>query len=166
MEKTLLMRHCKKNRAHCFLFLFACAAGAFSAPLSDAKHPIISDTTLLAEDLADTIVAKKPATASLTTSESQVKATGTDIKVLTSPVQATDSSQIHTNAMFKTLASYHRTMGIYNIAAGVLAILAGAAILNKEDILPFSLSLITLGGITVGIGVWDVSIGNKLSNSK
>ncbi|HUI90859.1 MAG TPA: hypothetical protein VLX68_01305 [Chitinivibrionales bacterium] len=54
-------------------------------------------------------------------------------------------------------------MGIYNISAGVLAVIAGAAILEKQDILPFSLSLVTLGGITVGIGIWEITIARTLS---
>jgi hypothetical protein len=54
-------------------------------------------------------------------------------------------------------------MGIYNVSAGILAAIAGAAILDKADILPFSLSLITLGGITVGIGVWEITIGSTLN---
>jgi hypothetical protein len=61
------------------------------------------------------------------------------------------------------MGNFHKAMGIYNISAGVLAVIAGAAILEKQDILPFSLSLITLGGITVGIGIWEITIGRTLS---
>jgi hypothetical protein len=44
-----------------------------------------------------------------------------------------------------------------------VAIIAGASILDKQDILPFSLSLITLGGVTGGLGIWEISIGKTIS---
>jgi hypothetical protein len=157
------MRRCKKSLRPSFLILFVCAGAAFSASVPNAKQATITDTTLLIDDLADTIVAKKTSAAPIPTSPVSPKDTAAALKVMPAVSPVHDSEPANTKAMFKILGSYYRASGIYNIAAGMLAVLAGAAILNKEDILPFSLSLITLGGITVGIGVWDVSIGNTLS---
>jgi hypothetical protein len=83
---------------------------------------------------------------------------------LVKSAHSADTLQPNAREMFRKLGNFHKAMGIYNISAGILAAIAGAAILNKADILPFSLSLITLGGITVGIGVWEISIGSNLSH--
>jgi hypothetical protein len=170
------MRHCRKVS---FIFLvFFSAYPAFSVPhpSNTAKPDTIlqsavpankqtvgkADTSIKIEDLvedhaapAQTAPEKKPLAKPADSLGLLGQFAGT--------AQPADTLHVNMKEMFRTMGNFHKVMGIYNVSAGILAIIAGAAILEKEDILPFSLSLITLGGITVGIGVWEITIGRTLS---
>jgi len=68
--------------------------------------------------------------------------------------------------MFHRLGDYHRIMGIYGVIGGALTILAGAILLDKEDSTPFAMSFLVVGGISVGLGLWEIKLGAKLSEYK
>jgi hypothetical protein len=163
------MRHSKNAFVVFFLFVFAFTAiSAFAGPAalkpdsatsatisSFVKNGIDPDSILMVEKLTN----NKPVpstTATITDSQTVGSAT------LFAPVTPPDSTRLNPK-IFRELGNFHKAAGIYNIVAGALAVVAGAAILQKEDILAFSLSLVTLGGITVGIGVWEISIGSSLT---
>jgi hypothetical protein len=149
------MRYCWKTISLLTVIFFA-------FPVLSAPPAAAADTSVINIDPSVTKSAPAQSTASKTPSKSRADSLGLIGQFAkTAPVADT----LHQNAreMFRTLGNFHRAMGIYTVSAGILAVIAGAAILDKADILPFSLSLITLGGITAGIGVWEISIGSKLS---
>jgi hypothetical protein len=53
-------------------------------------------------------------------------------------------------------------MGIYGAVTGALGILAGVVLLDKPDDAAFAMSFITLGGISIGFGLWEINVGGKL----
>jgi len=165
------MRHCRK-----ILFLFSViffafpAVSTFAATTSakqdsssrraaaDKQITPSSDSLLAIEDSVEKPLAPAQSKASNTRQKSSA-----DSLALFKAPSSRDSLAQNARQMFRSLGNFHRAMGIYNISAGVLAVIAGAAILEKQDILPFSLSLVTLGGITVGIGIWEITIARTLS---
>jgi hypothetical protein len=70
---------------------------------------------------------------------------------------------LKTKEMFKTLGGYHKLMGIYGMVTGVLGIVAGVVLLDRADDTPFAVSFITLGGISIGLGMWEIDVGGKLT---
>jgi hypothetical protein len=81
------------------------------------------------------------------------------------PQTSQDSLQgaAHDNrALFARLGNYHRAFGAYTLVLGILAIGTGVVFLDKKEVFPFSVSCITLGGITAGIGIWEISMGLSL----
>lgn len=170
------MRHCRKILFLLSVIFFAFPAISASNPSAsvkpDSSSPMaalaikqagaFTDTSVIIEDLGEKHSAPLQSAASKTLPKSSEDSLGLFSKsAKASPSR--DSLQQNAREMFRRLGNFHKTMGIYNISAGILAVIAGAAILDKQDILPFSLSLITLGGITVGIGVWEITIGRSLN---
>jgi hypothetical protein len=170
----------QRNEFAGIIFLFFFGHLSFSAPVlsvvskPDSNSSVASqasskksssevDTALIIEDLTKKNHGAEIKPAEFKTTSPGEKDAAKSLQELSAVPPVRDSTQANTREMFRSLGNFHKAMGIYDISAGVLAILAGAAILEKEDILPFSLSLITLGGITVGIGVWDLSIGASLT---
>jgi len=158
LGKTLLV---------CVLFphphLFAAPKDTASSLSKTAAAATVVDSSLI-EDIA-----KPAATPPQHISSSQsLSGTATPQPVTPSLVVGrglfpSDTFQTSAREIFRTLAAFHKAMGIYSVVAGALAVIAGASILDKQDILPFSLSLITLGGVTGGIGIWEISIGKTIS---
>jgi hypothetical protein len=72
------------------------------------------------------------------------------------------AAALDTRALVARLGYYHRAFGAYTLVLGILAIGTGVAFLDKKEVSPFSVSCITLGGITVGIGIWEISMGLSL----
>ncbi len=68
--------------------------------------------------------------------------------------------------VFKSLGRYHRLMGAYDVIGGALTILAGTVLLDKKDAAPFAMSFIALGGISIGLGLWEIKVGGKLLSDK
>ena len=172
------MRNCRKETQITALFFFALAAfysSAFSAPqASDTSGQSVSrtgtgavspkpsqDSSLI---IKEQIKAKPVAVSSSNTASFASRdSSAADHKSVGLPVSTTAPQQVNTGDMFRTLGKFHKGMGIFTVAAGAIAIIAGASVLDKQDILPFSLSLITIGGIAAGIGVWEIHIGLKIS---
>jgi hypothetical protein len=163
------MRHCRKKLFFLSVILFAFPVISASNPSGAVKpdsssHTAVkqtgatTDTSAIIQDLGE----KHSAPAQSPVSKTPSKST-TDSLGLFKASCSRDSLPQNAREMFRSLGNFHKAMGIYNISAGILAVIAGAAILDKQDILPFSLSLITLGGITVGIGIWEITIGRTLS---
>lgn len=165
------MRHCRKETlffATVFLTLAGFVAPASSAPQvadtggrSAAKPTIVppassSDTSLIVEDRTK---AKLLPSASAKASSTAARDSAAAAKNMTGASTAGDTLKANTREMFRNLGRLHKGMGIFTVAAGVIAVIAGASILEKQDILPFSLSLITIGGIAVGLGVWEIEVG-------
>ena len=69
-------------------------------------------------------------------------------------------------AIFYTLGGYHRLMGIYGLLSGALTIIAGAVLIDKKDAAPFAMSFIALGGISMGLGLWEGNVGVKFARFK
>jgi hypothetical protein len=168
------MRHRKKASAvpvPIFLALVAFFCPVASAPSKSdsasqtsqtpaAKQSGLSpDTSLIIEDLTKKKIVPASGPVSTTASAAPVKDSLARGKDLTKTSVAKDTLQVNTTELFRNLGTFHKAMGIYMVAAGALAVIAGGAVLDKQDILPFSLSLITLGGITGGIGIWEISVG-------
>jgi|GEM_PF-3565621 hypothetical protein len=118
------------------------------------------DTSLIIEDHTKRVSASAGST---TTKDTRTPDSLTGHNGILSTFPATDSHPINTKEMFRTLGALHKGMGIFTVAAGTIAVIAGASILDRQDILPFSLSLITIGGIAAGIGVWEIKVGWNLS---
>lgn len=78
------------------------------------------------------------------------------------PHEMSSQDLLKTKEIFRTLGSYHKLMGIYGTVTGALGILAGVILLDKSDDTAFAISFITLGGITIGFGLWEINIGGKL----
>jgi hypothetical protein len=147
-----------------YLHLFAAPKDTTSSLSKIAAATTIADSSLIVEDNA------KPAGTPLQRPLGSQPLPGTvylqpvpSSSVLAKNLIPSDTFQASTREIFRTLASFHKAMGIYSVVAGALAVIAGASILDKQDILPFSLSLITLGGVTGGIGIWEISIGKTIS---
>jgi hypothetical protein len=80
-----------------------------------------------------------------------------------------DSTLFHIDTvskkMFKTIGDYHHTAGIYHIVEGVFVLLAGSILINKENYTSFSMTLMAIGGISTGIGIWEIKIGSSLTKN-
>jgi hypothetical protein len=158
------MRHCRK-------ILFFLSVIFFAFPVISASNLSASVKPDSSSRAAVTVVKQSASTDSSAAPQGVVsktlpKSTADSLGLFGKPAKTSpsrDSLPLNARDMFRSLGNFHKAMGIYNISAGILAVIAGAAILDKQDILPFSLSLITLGGITVGIGVWEITIGRSLS---
>ena len=153
------MRYCRKILFFLTVIFFALPGISASLPSATA----IADTSLIFDEPLPVKKAAPPqSAASKTPGISRADSLGL-LGQFVKSAHSADTLQPNAKEMFRKLGNFHKAMGIYNISAGILAAIAGAAILDKADILPFSLSLITLGGITVGIGVWEITIGSNLS---
>jgi hypothetical protein len=172
------MRHCKKgilDPVPVFLAITAFFVPVVSAPsqsganaktilMANAAPPVpFIDTSLIVEDLSKPQSLPGAASVSTHTPTAAPKIPAGAVKEITRVSTAADTLQVNTREMFRNLGTFHKAMGIYTVAAGALAVVVGAAILDRQDILPYSLSLITLGGITAGIGVWEIAIGRSIS---
>jgi hypothetical protein len=115
------------------------------------------------EDLSKPKSLPGAASVSTQTSTDAPKIPAVAVKEIPRIPTAADTLQVNTREMFRNLGTFHKAMGIYTVAVGALAVIVGAAVLDRQDILPYSLSLITLGGITGGIGVWEITIGRSIS---
>ena len=71
---------------------------------------------------------------------------------------------LKTKEMFHTLGSYHKLAGIYGAVTGALGILAGVILVDKPDDASFAIAFMTLGGISIGFGLWEINVGGKLLN--
>ena len=133
--------------------------------IANAASPASSftDTSLIVEDLSQPKSLPGAAAVSTQTPAAAPKIPAVGVKEITRISTAADTLQVNTREMFRNLGTFHKAMGIYTVAAGALAVIVGAAVLDRQDILPYSLSLITLGGITCGIGVWEITIGRSIS---
>ncbi|HMD69262.1 MAG TPA: hypothetical protein VKF42_10325 [Chitinivibrionales bacterium] len=169
------MGHCRKERlflATAFLAFVGFVAPASSAPqVADtggrtaAKPTIVppafsSDTSLIVEDRTK---AKLLPPSSAKASSTVARDSGAGAKNITGVSTAGDTLKPDTREMFRNLGRLHKGMGIFTVAAGAIAVIAGASILEKQDILPFSLSLITIGGIAMGLGAWEIKVGWSVS---
>jgi hypothetical protein len=80
------------------------------------------------------------------------------------PDNASDSSGIALQSSGKALSvqlgEFHRFKGIYGLLAGTLGICAGVILLDKTDSVPLAISSMTLGGISIGIGLWEIKLGS------
>jgi hypothetical protein len=76
--------------------------------------------------------------------------------------EITSAELVKTKEMFRTLGGFHKLMGIYGAVTGALGILAGVVLLDKPDDAAFAMSFITLGGISIGFGLWEINVGGKL----
>jgi hypothetical protein len=169
------MRYCRKIVISITVIFSAFQVISATSPSAGAKpdtisHPSVTavnqtapnaDTSLLIEDLTVKHGVPPQSAVSKSSLKSRADSLGL-LGQLVTRVHSADTLQPNAREMFRKLGNFHKAMGIYNVSAGILAAIAGAAILDKADILPFSLSLITLGGITVGIGVWEITIGSTL----
>ncbi len=166
------MRHCKKVHlalVPVFLALVAFFSSGSSAPSkpdsvsqalqspADVQSGTSADTSLIIEDLSKKKTVPQSGPVSGKTPAAPVK------DPLAATSIARDTAQVNTRELFRDLGTFHKAMGIYMVAAGALAVISGAAVLDKQDILPLSLSLITLGGITAGIGTWEITVGRTMS---
>lgn len=69
---------------------------------------------------------------------------------------------LKTKEMFADLGKYHKFMGAYGVICGALGIIAGAMLIDKADDAAYATAFITLGGISIGFGLWEINIGGKL----
>ncbi len=152
------------------LLTFICSTTAFSAskpdsPSSEALAPNAKEFTLALD--TSRMVEKPgngsdpPGSAGKTTASEKDKSTRNN-NLGTDWIYG-DTSRVNARELFGELGVFHRAMGIYAAAAGALAVIVGSAVLDRQDILPYSLSLITFGGITAGIGIWEIRVGIALS---
>jgi hypothetical protein len=166
------MRHCRKILFFLSVIFFAFPVISASNPSASVKQDSSSRTAVKqigastdTSEIIQNVGEKRSGPPQSAVSKTLPKSAADSLGLFGNPAKASlsrDSLQPNTREMFRSLGNFHKAMGIYNISAGILAVIAGAAILDKQDILPFSLSLITLGGITVGIGVWEITIGRTL----
>ena len=61
---------------------------------------------------------------------------------------------------FHSLGSYHCLMGVLTIIPGVIYVLQGFSIMQVDG--GYGFLAIALGGITIGLGSWQVSFGSDL----
>ena len=74
------------------------------------------------------------------------------------------SETLKTKEIFAGLGKYHKFMGVYGVLCGALGIIGGAMLIDKADDAPFAMSFITLGGFSIGFGLWEINVGGKLLN--
>ncbi len=63
------------------------------------------------------------------------------------------------NEIISKLAGYHRVLGIFKIAGGAFGVLGGVALLDKADYTAFAISMMSLGGISISLGIWEMKFG-------
>ncbi|MGB7566346.1 MAG: hypothetical protein WBM07_00685 [Chitinivibrionales bacterium] len=74
------------------------------------------------------------------------------------------SETLKTKEIFAGLGKYHKFMGVYGVLCGALGIIGGAMLIDKADDAPLAMSFITLGGFSIGFGLWEINVGEKLLN--
>ena len=67
----------------------------------------------------------------------------------------------HTLSLEK-LGDFHKIMGMYTTVTGVVAILGGVLLLDRNGGMPFAISFLTLGGVALGVGIWEIKIGAEM----
>lgn len=83
---------------------------------------------------------------------------------------ASDSSktrlQTPTMELFVQLGELHRLKGIYSLLAGTFGILAGVVLLDRSDSVPLAIGCMSLGGVSIGLGLWEIKIGSGMRRSE
>jgi hypothetical protein len=79
---------------------------------------------------------------------------------------ASDSSIISQQSTHKALlgqfGEFHRLKGIYGLLVGTFGILAGVVLLDKADSVPLAVTSMSLGGVSIGLGLWEIKLGSSL----
>jgi hypothetical protein len=52
--------------------------------------------------------------------------------------------------------------GIFGVVGGLAGICAGVVALDKVDSTPLAISFLALGGISIGLGIWEMRLGRTL----
>jgi hypothetical protein len=141
-----------------------CSADSSSVPggLSSVKTALSPDSgTHGAKTSADSLLQVEPV--KNTAPEPAPPPLGVAASIAPQTSQDSLQGAAHDNrALFARLGNYHRAFGAYTLVLGILAIGTGVVFLDKKEVFPFSVSCITLGGITAGIGIWEISMGLSL----
>ena len=82
--------------------------------------------------------------------------------ILISPDGTLAKTLAEHNLLLGKLGDFHKIMGMYTTVTGVVAILGGVLLLDRNGGMPFAISFLTLGGIAVGVGIWEINIGAQL----
>lgn len=91
------------------------------------------------------------------------KKTPTDSSLVLNPLDnKITKTESNNKDLFKTIGEYHKLTGIYQVIEGAMIILAGAILINKEDYSTFAMSFIAVGGINIGLGLWEIKISSGL----
>jgi hypothetical protein len=101
---------------------------------------------------------------SLASDTAQKEANSPPVLVVQSKVP--DSSPIRqqssTAAIVGQFGEFHRLKGIYGLIAGTLGIFAGVVLLDKADSVPLAIASMSLGGVSIGLGLWEIKLGSSL----
>jgi hypothetical protein len=63
------------------------------------------------------------------------------------------------------LGNFHRMSGISGMLTGAFCIFAGVVMLDKTQLVPLAITSMSLGGVFVGLGMWEIKIGFSLIQS-
>ena len=70
-----------------------------------------------------------------------------------------NSAVVKLNGPLRDMGKYHKFTGGYIALCGILEIIAGAVLIDRPADAGLAGTLITIGGISIGFGLWEISIG-------
>jgi hypothetical protein len=123
------------------------------------------DTTLTGLQHKNNVSTAKSNDSTASVTVDKKKTTTDSSLVLNPPDNKITKTESNNKDLFKTIGEYHKLTGIYQVIEGAMIILAGAILINKEDYSTFAMSFIAVGGINIGLGLWEIKISSGLINN-
>jgi hypothetical protein len=155
-----------------FIFLFYLLSTAFAE--TPHVNPISSESAVSSDEnmidngsdaaIPDNNVTLPPSTEHAIT-DSAAAAPAIDLSTVSPAEPLITRCELRCKEASSELASFHRLKGIYGTVSGIVAILSGIILLDDAAKSGFGMALITLGGINVGLGLWEIKLGGRLEKN-
>jgi len=137
-----------------------------SGLLLNAKGGLIQ--SVLPDEIVDTEAIARTASPKTEAGADSIKTlqirNSTSSCLKTAPNDSTIKAEINSavtklNGPLREMGKYHKFTGGYIALCGVLEIIAGAVLIDRPADAGLAGTLITVGGISIGFGLWEISIG-------
>jgi hypothetical protein len=134
--------------------------------LLNAKGGLIQ--SVLPDEIVDTEAGARVLSPKTTAGADSIKSLQTENQanscLITVPNDSTIKAEINSavtklNGPLRDMGKYHKFTGGYIALCGILEIIAGAVLIDRPADAGLAGTLITVGGISIGFGLWEISIG-------
>ena len=148
-------------------FFLCCIASVSASPIdsnSGVATPVVHESTV-----PDTLSGALEAdSAAIIQKQSVAKTASADMQPVSLALPDSAVAKVlaqHAQLLGK-LGDFHKIMGMYTTVTGVVALFGGVLLLDRKDGMPFAVSFLTIGGIAVGVGMWEIKIGAQLLSTQ
>jgi hypothetical protein len=151
-------------------FFLCCAASVYASPIDSnpgVGTPVVQQSTE-SDTLAASLSAPDSPSAAITGQQSVAAIATADMQPvhLALPDSAVAKVLAQHALLLGKLGDFHKIMGMYTTVTGVVALFGGVLLLDRKDGMPFAVSFLTIGGIAVGVGMWEIKIGAQLLSTQ